>query len=98
MELKQLSAYQWKNAETNEEDIQTLFENIKIVATALDKTRELTESIQASLNSLVAQVNSILTTKADFKGIIIAENLPTSDPSVAGELWNDNGTVKVSAG
>ena len=25
-------------------------------------------------------------------------NLPTSDPSVAGRLWNDNGTVKISAG
>ncbi|MCP3685569.1 MAG: hypothetical protein GY861_23205 [bacterium] len=24
--------------------------------------------------------------------------LPTSDPSVAGELWSDSGTVKVSAG
>jgi len=25
-------------------------------------------------------------------------NLPTSDPSVAGQLWSDSGTVKVSAG
>lgn len=25
-------------------------------------------------------------------------NLPTSDPSVAGQLWNDAGTLKVSAG
>jgi hypothetical protein len=25
-------------------------------------------------------------------------NLPTSDPGVAGQLWNDNGTVKVSSG
>ena len=24
--------------------------------------------------------------------------LPTSDPSVAGRLWNDSGTLKVSAG
>ncbi len=24
--------------------------------------------------------------------------LPTSDPGVAGELWSDSGTVKVSAG
>ena len=23
-------------------------------------------------------------------------NLPTSDPGVAGQLWNDSGTVKVS--
>lgn len=25
-------------------------------------------------------------------------NLPTTDPSVAGALWSDSGTVKVSAG
>ena len=25
-------------------------------------------------------------------------NLPTSDPTVAGRLWNDSGTLKVSAG
>lgn len=25
-------------------------------------------------------------------------NLETSDPGVAGQLWNDNGTVKVSSG
>ena len=25
-------------------------------------------------------------------------NLPTSDPSVAGRLWNDSGTVKISSG
>lgn len=25
-------------------------------------------------------------------------DLPTTDPQVAGELWNDSGTVKVSAG
>jgi hypothetical protein len=24
--------------------------------------------------------------------------LPTSDPTVAGRLWNDGGTLKVSAG
>jgi len=23
-------------------------------------------------------------------------NLPTSDPNTSGEIWNDNGTVKVS--
>lgn len=25
-------------------------------------------------------------------------NLPTTDPHVAGALWNDNGTLKISAG
>lgn len=29
---------------------------------------------------------------------IIVEGLPTSDPAVANALWNDNGTLKISAG
>ena len=30
--------------------------------------------------------------------VVILENLPTSDPNNAGQLWNDSGTLKVSAG
>lgn len=30
--------------------------------------------------------------------ILLMTNLPTDDPSVDGQLWNDNGTVKISAG
>jgi hypothetical protein len=29
---------------------------------------------------------------------IVLSNLPTSDPAVAGALYNDSGTVKISAG
>ena len=29
---------------------------------------------------------------------IMMPNLPTSDPSTAGQLWNDSGTLKISAG
>jgi len=29
---------------------------------------------------------------------VLMPNLPTSDPSVAGQLWNDSGTLKISAG
>ena len=32
------------------------------------------------------------------KGKVMAKDLPTSDPNNAGQLWNDNGTVKISAG
>lgn len=49
--------------------------------------------------------NSDLTLSANGTGAvaitptkIIMANLPTSDPSVAGQLWNDSGTLKVSAG
>ena len=30
-------------------------------------------------------------------GTVMLENLPTSDPSNTGELWNDSGTLKISA-
>lgn len=31
-------------------------------------------------------------------GDVVFSNLPTSDPVVAGQLWNDSGTLKISAG
>lgn len=30
--------------------------------------------------------------------VVIFSGLPTTDPVVAGQLWNDAGTLKVSAG
>lgn len=30
--------------------------------------------------------------------VVIIANLPTSDPSVAGQLWSNSGVVTVSAG
>jgi len=30
--------------------------------------------------------------------VVMLSNLPTSDPNNAGQLWNDSGTLKVSAG
>ena len=32
------------------------------------------------------------------RGKIMATDLPTTDPGNNGQLWNDNGTVKISAG
>jgi len=29
---------------------------------------------------------------------VVISDLPTSDPGVAGQLWNDNGVLSVSAG
>ena len=29
---------------------------------------------------------------------VLMPNLPTSDPSVAGQLWNSSGDLKISAG
>jgi hypothetical protein len=30
--------------------------------------------------------------------VVIMRGLPTSDPTNAGQLWNDSGTLKISAG
>ena len=38
------------------------------------------------------------TVMVNESGKVMAKNLPTSDPSNAGQLWNDSGTVKISAG
>lgn len=39
-----------------------------------------------------------VTITCDAGGNIIFTGLPTSDPSVAGALWNSTGTLTVSAG
>ena len=36
--------------------------------------------------------------KLHVDGTVILSNLPTSDPSNAGQLWNDSGALKISAG
>ena len=43
-------------------------------------------------------VTSISTGTLSTTGAVIMTGLPTSDPTVAGQLWNDAGTLKVSAG
>ena len=31
-------------------------------------------------------------------GVVILDSIPTSDPVVANQLWNDSGTLKISTG
>lgn len=52
--------------------------------------------------TLSVPAGSYLTTSASsvvtFSGEeVIMDSIPTSDPSVSGQLWNDSGTLKVSA-
>ena len=30
--------------------------------------------------------------------VVVLKNIPTSDPNVVGQLWNDSGTLKISLG
>ena len=38
------------------------------------------------------------TVMVNQSGKVMAPDLPTSDPNNAGQLWNDSGTIKISAG
>lgn len=51
----------------------------------------------ADWNQIVAEVKAVQTQLKPL-GINADGTLPTSDPSVAGQLWNSTGTVTVSAG
>jgi hypothetical protein len=42
--------------------------------------------------------SATIITDLTASGIVKFTGLPTSDPAVAGQLWNDTGTLKVSAG
>ena len=62
-------------------------------------------AIQTTPNGATTRVNSMIlhgndTTLINLisSGTVVLSNLPTSDPSAAGQLWNDSGTLKVSAG
>lgn len=40
-----------------------------------------------------------VTLKAEVAALLtIVDNIPTSDPAVSGQVWNDTGVLKVSAG
>jgi hypothetical protein len=48
----------------------------------------------------VADTSKVLQTRItiDNSGRMIFASMPTSDPLIAGALWSDSGTVKISAG
>jgi len=47
-----------------------------------------------TIGSSSGQVN--ITSDIELQAVVTATNLPTSDPGVEGQLWNDEGTVKIS--
>ena len=49
-----------------------------------------------TVTSTLGATTSVTTLTAS--GVVKFTGLPTSDPAVAGQLWNDAGTLKVSAG
>ena len=51
-----------------------------------------------TLGEAARRWSNVASVDGDFSGNMTLSNLPTSDPAVAGQLWNDSGTVKISAG
>jgi hypothetical protein len=52
-----------------------------------------------SQNGFIGTVTgSVTATTLSASGVVILSGLPTSDPAVAGQLWNDSGVLTVSAG
>lgn len=65
-----------------------------LIITGADADGEVDVTIAAGAGSTTT-VNGDLTVTGD---VVMVANLPTSDPSNAGQLWNDSNTIKVSAG
>ena len=61
---------------------------------------EVGESINNALNigNLITGNMASGSKSVTVDGTLTVNNIPTSDPNVAGQIWNDNGTLKVSAG
>lgn len=55
----------------------------------------------SSIGSIIVSIYGVtINPDADGtgQGYLVLEELPTNDPEVTGALWNDNGTLKISAG
>jgi len=55
------------------------------------------KDITVAANTGVESTN-ISITYDGTNSVVILSDLPTSDPSVAGQLWSDSGVLTVSAG
>ena len=82
-------------ATTNARGVKTTFEFLKIGGTGSDGDNSNDRNSTLTLDYEGADIAGDLVVTGDQ---IDFTNLPTSDPTSAGRLWNDSGTVKISAG
>ena len=68
--------------------------NIDLLAAINDEEGDYSVEVQLTDNGII--VNPDFNATGECYLTIL--NLPTSDPGVEGALWNDNGTLKISAG
>jgi len=87
------------NGWTRADNINTLLQRLKTVdgsGSGLDA--DLLDGIDSTKFSQLANTETVSGSKTWSSDTLLMTNLPTSDPSVAGQLWNDSGALKVSAG
>jgi len=70
----------------------------KVAGSGSGLDADLLDGIDSSAFSQKAADETIDGSKTFTSDTIIMNNLPTSDPSVSGQLWNDSGVLKVSDG
>lgn len=51
-----------------------------------------------AVNDVIIDLNSLTDFLSKSGSNLMITGIPTSNPSVAGAIWNDSGTLKVSAG
>ena len=70
-----------------------LTEKISINGTTPDTKKFLAYDPTTDTTQYTQEITDLTVTGAVIKFV----NLPTSDPNNSGQLWNDNGTLKISA-
>lgn len=75
--------------------LSALNQNFIDLATALENTLSRDGT---SPNAMEAILDMASWSFYNNGGVVVLTDLPTSDPAETGQLWNDGGTVKVSAG
>ena len=63
-----------------------------------DLTGDVTGNVTGDLVGDVTGETVSAFNNLESNGMMVMNNLPTSDPSSAGQIWNDSGTLKISAG
>lgn len=66
----------------------------------LSQTKSLADGkTSENVKEVVDALNGTAATDITMAGVVVIMSaLPTSDPTEAGQLWNDSATLKISAG
>jgi len=85
---KNLQETNWLSIEVNENNIKTIKEYVDSLNNQVENLLNVLADLKGSL---------IVSGETELKGNVKIDNLPTSDPGVAGQLYKDSsGNVKIS--